>query len=163
MVKSFAIGTAGETIVISLLNKHGIECVKETDSTKKSDHDLLSKIGRKKFTIEVKYDVMAQKTGNLAIEHHNCKKDMPSGIAVTKATIWAHIVLDTDFPTVWMARTEKLKKFCEETKPFKEIYAGGDKNACLWLYQDHVILPAAFTRMDTLETVEFNKILKGML
>jgi hypothetical protein len=155
-------GTTGEKIVAKVMRDSDIECEKESDHEKRYDHDLNCKIGRKKFTVEVKYDAMAQKTGNIAIEHHNCKKDEPSGIARTTATIWAHVVLDQGFPTVWIANTKKLRVWIENNKPFKEIYAGGDDNACLWLYRDTDILYEAFHRIDNLDKEKATKLIRSL-
>src|SRR6185295_17990226 len=52
-------------------------------------HELVTKTGST-LTFEVKNDIMAKRTGNVAIEHHNCKQDKPSGLMATEAHFWCH-------------------------------------------------------------------------
>ena len=71
--KTFGYGTHGEKFVVQVFEQAGISCVKNPDVNTRLEHDLDCKIGRTKFTTEVKFDVMAQRTGNIAIEYHNTK------------------------------------------------------------------------------------------
>lgn len=159
-VRSANLGNKGEQLFIGVCQTADLEAEKEIDKTKQKEYDVKFKIGKKEYTCEVKYDYMAVKTGNLCIEHHNAKKDEPSGIMATKATLWCQIILDGEHPTVWIANTEKLKEFVNTTEPTKKIIAGGDKNANLYLYKLESILPVVFTRVDNLDKTNILKVLK---
>jgi len=92
------------------------------------------------LTFEVKADFMSSVTGNLAIEHHNCKKDKPSGIMISTATYWCHVIYENKIPTIYIAHRLELLKFMTDVEPFKKIIGGGDDNANLYLYKKPVIL-----------------------
>lgn len=159
---SFTKGGIGERFVIQLFTEAGIEAVKNQDLTQKYDNDLLCKIGNKKFTCEVKYDWLADKTGNLAIEHHNSKQDKPSGISVTKADLWVHVIRDGENNTAWVTTVANLKKFVETKEPFKKIVAGGDKNSNMYLYRVDDILPT-FVKIDAMTPEEVSTAIKKLL
>ena len=99
--------------------------------------------GYEVFTVEVKYDEMQAKTGNIAIEFYNSKLDRPSGLSATKADLWCHVLTDS----TWITNVDKLKKFCEETTPFKSFNYAGDENASILLYKTDDILEI-FERID---------------
>jgi len=162
-VRSSNLGNKGEQLFIGLCVQADLEATKEDDKLKQKEHDVKFQIGKKTYTCEVKYDYMAVKTGNICIEHHNAKKDEPSGIMATKATIWCQIILDGENPTVWIANTAELKKFIENNEPTKKIIAGGDKNANLYLYKLESILPVVFKRLDNLDKAGILKVLKEMV
>ena len=160
---SFKLGQQGEKCVQKLLKKFDIECQINEDYKKRYDYDLVSDYKNKKVTYEVKYDYMAEKTGNLAIEINNCKADKPSGINVTKANIWAHVVRDKKNMTVWMAKVSELKKFIKKTTPFREVTQAGDGNADLLLYKTDAILGPLFVRVDNISKSKFLKYLVNMI
>ena len=122
-----------------------------------SDWDLsVSKedTGHEIFTIEVKYDEMQSKTGNVAIEIYNPRSAKPSGLSATKANLWCHVLQDS----VWITSVDKLKKFCEETVPFKSFNSAGDGNASILLYKTDDILKI-FERIDECQQKQLhNKI-----
>ena len=99
--------------------------------------------GYEVFTVEVKYDEMQEKTGNIAIEIYNPRSGKPSGLTATKATLWCHVLQDS----AWITSVEKLKKFCEEVSPFKSFNSAGDGNASILLYKTEDIL-TIFNRID---------------
>jgi len=103
--------------------------------------DIVS--GVEVFTVEVKYDEMQSKTGNIAIEIYNSKSGKPSGLTATKANLWCHVLKDS----AWIASVETLKKFCEENTPFKSFNFVGDGNASILLYKTEDILKI-FERID---------------
>lgn len=109
------------------------------------------------FTTEVKYDEYEARSGNIAIETFNPRLGKPSGIGVTKAFFWAHVLVDG---VVWITPVDRLRIFLEETAPKKIIGAGGDGNATLYLYENTVILPAIFTRIDEMTKRNLLKYLK---
>jgi hypothetical protein len=64
-------------------------------------------------------------TGNIAIEFE-CR-GKPSGIAITEAKYWAHILADDDvIGCILLFPTDKLKKIAR--KYFKNAIYGGDDN-----------------------------------
>lgn len=163
MNRAFAIGNKGEQAVIEFFTQNGIEAVKDEDKTKRYDHDLICKLGKTKFTCEVKFDAMAAKTGNVAIEHHNSKKDEPSGIEVTKADIWVHLLKDDNNITIWATNVKTLKEFVKNNEPLKKIVSGGDANASLYIYQLDRVLNTTFVRLETLSQDSLHKTIKKML
>ena len=111
-----------------------------------SDWDLSvaqSGTGCEVFTVEVKYDEMQAKTGNIAIEIYNPKSAKTSGLTATKATLWCHVLQES----IWITSVKKLKKFCEDTVPFKSFNSVGDGNASILLYKTEDIL-TIFERID---------------
>lgn len=111
------------------------------------------------FKIEVKNDNFALKSGNIAIEIWNTRKNMPSGLTSTKSDLWCVVMGDE----VWVANTTKLKEFIENTKPKRIIYNGGDDNATLYLYDKDIILPAMFTKINNITANQLQIILIGIL
>ena len=162
-LSSKAIGDHGEELVLNLFNKFGIKCEKNEDKETRLDYDLLCELGRKKFNCEVKFDKMAQKTGNLAIEFFNSNKGAASGIGVTKADLWVHIVLDGDHPTIWAASVPYLRQWINAHKPKRVVEMAGDGNASLYLYSDEDILDIALLRLDTLDEKELKKVIRKLL
>jgi len=159
---SKAFGDKGENAVKCLLDSIGVDV---NLKGKGIEYDLECKLKRKKFTIEVKYDWMAQKTGNLAIEYYNTKKNAPSGIDATEADIWCVCLEDGENITIWMTPTSLLRRHIKENKPYRTV-EGGDNNSAMKLYRQDDIL-SIFVRIDdklsaeeTLKTLK--KILKGI-
>ena len=155
-------GKRGEDLVASILEFGGIECTLNDDVKKNIDYDILCKIGKRKFKVEVKSDYMAEKTGNLAIEYYNTKKDTHSGLYATKAHIWVHCIKDGDNLTVWGTSVKTLKDFVKTETPERIIDSGGDKNASLLLYKDYHILEI-FEQLDNLEEKEIKKAIRKLL
>lgn len=137
--KEFAQGKKGENMVSDLFSKIGGKSVIPEKFSKY--HDLELELANKKFTGEVKYDNMGQRTGNIALEFWNSKQNAPSGITATKATLWFHIFKDE----IWVANTIALKLYIQNNTPNKIIFSGGDNNANLYIYKADTILSSAFT------------------
>ncbi len=150
MFPKFNIGKSGEEYVKFLITRLGFECHMNNVYETRYDYDLSVNLDGLKFTIECKHDVMAIKTKNIAIEYHNSKKDSPSGIYSTLADVWVHLI---PYPNedihAYAIKTDKLRKYTEDTIPYKHIIAGGDKNANLRIYKVGDILPQ-FTRIDNI-------------
>ena len=72
------------------------------------------------FTFEVKYDQMASKTGNIAVEYET--RQCASGLSVTKADYWVYKINDSHY----VLKTEKLKRKLYQQKRFKRKVIGGD-------------------------------------
>jgi hypothetical protein len=58
------------------------------------DYDIVSL--DRSIKVEVKCETTPIRTGNVCIEYWNTHKDRPSGIVVTTANLWVHIVLEKD-------------------------------------------------------------------
>lgn len=160
---SFTKGKTGEDFVQRIFETGGMKCSKNEDYDKRYDYDLECKIGRKKFTAEVKYDYKALETGNIAIEHHNSRVDRPSGITATKADLWVYVLGDKENLSAWAVPSSSLKSFIQEVPPFKEIEYGGDNNASLYIYKKEDILDALFVRIDDLDKDGLKTIVRGLI
>jgi hypothetical protein len=97
------------------------------------------------FTSEVKFDLYAARSGNIAIEFYNPKKGKPSGIGITKADLWFQVIPPLN---VWVTTVKRLKQYLEEKKPHKIVSCGGDDNASLFLYRKEKIFADIFQRID---------------
>jgi hypothetical protein len=152
-----AIGSQGESVLIGILNKHGLKTEINSDPKKNKDYDVKAYGFEQEFTFEVKYDVYAARSGNIAIEFFNPKQGKASGVEATKADFWAHIL--TDPFSVWLSPVESLRTFIKNTKPLRIVSCGGDNNASLYLYRKDIILDGTFSRVDECNLEEFRGIL----
>jgi hypothetical protein len=143
-------GGRAETLVAHLFVEAGFPS--GADKTARSKWDLKSEYDKHHITTEVKYDEYEHKSGNVAIEVFNPRLGKPSGITITKAFFWAHVLKDG---AVWLTPVTKLKTYLDNHAPGRIIDVGGDKNATLWLYPSTSILPDAFTRVDDMPIDEF--------
>jgi hypothetical protein len=139
ILKDFATGDSGEQWVMELMTAASFICTKNEDP----DTRALWDVECDGFTIEVKNDIYAERSGNIAIEVYNPKSQKPSGLNITNADLWCHIA----FGKVYCTTVAALKQFVADTEPKRIIEAGGDGNATLYLYDANVILPV-FTRID---------------
>ncbi len=156
-------GQQAENFIQDRLAKFNIESQKNEDKKNLIDYDLKFKIGKEEYRCEVKYDIMAARTSNLAIEYWNSRLEKPSGILATKAEIWAVVINDCGNMTLWMISTEKLRKFIDNNNPKAVKKNVGDGNANILLYDDSFILEE-FTRLDDIsEEKKFKKKLKEVI
>lgn len=81
-----------------------------------------------KITLEVKVDVMAGKTLNAAIEFWDVRRDKPTGILETTASLWLHCVPEGEALRCYELDTKRLLRLCIETG---EMRTGGDYNSSL--------------------------------
>jgi hypothetical protein len=157
--RDLALGEVGEKRVIKLFNEAGIDSKKQPSKGRFSDYDVISLFELLTFTTEVKYDIYALRSGNIAIEVFNPKIGQPSGLMATKADLWAHV---TD--EVHLANVEGLKLWVENNSPKRVITAGGDDNATLYLYPlDSILQEPLFQRIDHLTDDERRNIIIGQL
>lgn len=149
MLKQFNIGKSGEHLVKKIFNDAGFFCELNNDYATRYDNDLFVEINDVKFTIECKYDIMSVKTGNIAIEYHNCKSDCPSGIYSTLADVWVHLIPNKDDDSIlaYAISVDKLKHFVETATPLKTTSRSGDKNSNLKIFKKDDILKE-FVRFD---------------
>lgn len=155
-------GMSAELHVKKFFERMDTQCVLG-EKNKTIEYDMTVKIGRKKYKCEVKYDIMAEKTGNLAIEFYNPKLGKNSGIASTESHIWIVVVNDKGNKTIWAINTDKLKAFIKANSPKRIVSVGGDDNASLYLYDDYFILEEFVRLDDTLDVKEFKKRLKEIV
>jgi hypothetical protein len=156
---SFKLGKQAEEFVIKIFNDAKLNANKSEVELLEYDIEFL--IGKTKYTAEIKFDYMSVKTGNLAIEYWNSKKNTASGITSTKATIWVHCILDSGNITAWVANTIELTNYIRDNKPKKTIIGAGDNNACIHLYDVDKMLKDVFMRIDhIIDRSEFAKIIK---
>ncbi len=143
---SMKVGRAGERLVLHLFQTANIDCVMSTGYN--LDYDIQCTFAKTKFTCEIKFDVKAQETGNLAIEVHNTKANKPSGLEATKSDIWIFVVKDGSHHVIFAANTKHLKEYVAGTPPKRTIEFAGDNNARIHLYPVETILPTVFVRLD---------------
>ncbi len=133
--QDLADGKAAEDEVAARLQRH----------FKLSDDDIV-RSGTKEFdlkiksfdtTFEVKNDLMAERTGNVAIEYE-CR-GKPSGLAVTRAEFWVYKFSGR----YWLASVEDLKKRLFVEKTFHRNVTGGDAGS--------------YTKMMLVKVVQFQR------
>jgi hypothetical protein len=93
------------------------------------------------YRVEIKYDKMAQKTGNLCFETHN-KKGKLTGISSTKAEEVFYVVPGDKGFTLYMFLTKELKAYLFDTANVSKFRSvnGGDRFAtCMLLAKREVI------------------------
>lgn len=102
--------------------KHCNDFRKDLEVGKQGEEQIASILSMKEGDgIEVKRDLMAYKTGNMAIEYESRGK--PSGIATTEAEYWAYIVEGSE--TVILVEVERLKSVARK---YGRLVVGGDNN-----------------------------------
>ncbi len=141
-------GRIGENLLISKLNDAGFDIV-NPEKHERSFWDVGIKIKKNHIFFEVKYDLYALKSGNIAFEYFNSKKAAYSGIMMTQADFWCHIIPETT-PRILICDTKilvdmvayhlrlNLAQFPSEArnkKIFKKVFNAGDDNADLALYK----------------------------
>lgn len=137
MLKSLAVGKEAENELVEYLNSIGMRAIINEVHADRYDFDVKAsyyddaEMDDFHTTFEVKNDLMAKKTGNIAIEYFNSKQCKPSGIYVTKAKWWVHKIDGV----LWICEVEKLINFTKTEKADKMIVGGGDKNADLFIYR----------------------------
>ena len=112
------------------------------------------------FTIEVKNDLYAAKSGNIALEFWNSRKNKAAGIEATKADLWAHIIPGSG---VWITSVKKLKDYVAGHPSFRTIFSGGDGNADMYLYKMDEILPAIFIECGKLTPEKLRQTVEDLL
>ncbi len=137
MHREKAIGDTAEDELVQYLKSLDLTVVKNTERSKFYDYDVCANYENDWLSFEVKNDVMSGKTGNLAIEYWNSKKNAPSGIMATKASYWVHKFNDE----LHYCLVADLKIFLDKTPPKRIIKAGGNANSDSRekLYSDYTI------------------------
>lgn len=160
------LGGRAEGLVGDLFAGAGVRC----ERAPSGDHpgfDLRLRLGRRELTAEVKYDALAARTGNLALEYYNVRSGKPSGILATSADVWLY-VLDPrpgeagDGPRVWLARSGALKTWFWRAKYHRRVTRCGDGNAAVMLFRADELLPRVFTRVDDRRPDELRRLLASV-
>lgn len=98
-------------------------------------YDLeIGRIAKKKLadilenkTFEIKYDLLASKTGNIAIEYE-CR-NKASGISITESDYYCYIIANTKCDDIYiLIETNKLKELCRKYYLMNKIKKLGDSN-----------------------------------
>ena len=77
--------------------------------------------------IEIKYDLLASKTGNIAIEYE-CRNKL-SGISITESDYYCYIIANTQCQDIYiLIETNKLKELCRKYYLMNKIKKLGDNN-----------------------------------
>lgn len=159
ILRSFSIGDAGEKRVISMLNAMGVKAQKNEDKATRADYDLICEYDGREFTAEVKYDVMSEKTGNVAFEIFNSKSNKPSGIFGTKANMWVHILPDGENMAICICSVKNIRKYSRDVAPLKLLKSVGDANADILLYKVEDVLENLFSRIDNIDNEQAIKLI----
>jgi hypothetical protein len=125
------IGDEAEQEVIDYLTLLGFNATKNDDKQTRLYYDVIASYEAWKITLEVKNDVMARKTGNIALEYYNSKSNKASGITATKANWWVHKVNGE----LWTVQVPVLINFTKNVSPVRIVNGGGDNNADIMLYK----------------------------
>jgi len=159
--RDFERGTKGENMVSRLLGMAGVPCWSVATEAG-SSHDLEFSFcsTSEVFTIEVKNDEMAERTGNLAIEVWNSYRNEPSGLTATKADLWVQIVGDA----VYVANVAELRAWVDANgHTARYISRAGNRNATILLFNAYTILEAVFSRIDGLDSRTLMGTLEDMV
>lgn len=129
-------GDIGENIALEVLAQLFPDRHFKKDEQKTVKHDIyeLDSAESQNLTIEVKYDLMARKTGNLCFEIGNTtKKDgaKPTGIAITESKeVWYVTGQPEDYVVIRFDTVKLLQYllYCLATKNGIKVVNGGDQN-----------------------------------
>jgi hypothetical protein len=138
ILDDFASGKKGEDAVEAILAAAGGKCSSNTAVETRKYWDLDVRLEGVDLTLEVKNDIYANKSGNIALEMFNPRSNKESGLTATRADLWCHII----FPEIWVCRVIELKNFVAITDPFRVIERAGDGNAKLFLYKKDKLMSA---------------------
>lgn len=124
-------GKRGETIAWHGLLNSGLykKSPESPTSEKHGDFQVLDvKNGMVPVNVEVKYDILAEKTGNMCFEFTNGKGTL-TGILSTEADVVAYLLNNKSDYLLYMFCKNQLKSFLtdEVNTKFIRIVNGGDK------------------------------------
>jgi hypothetical protein len=108
-----------------IIRKYNLN-IDDISSCETNEYDF--KINSRNETYEVKNDLMAQKTGNIAIEYESRGKS--SGINVTKANYWIYKFAGLFF----LFETQKIKEELFTNKNYYRNVTGGDFDSNTKMY-----------------------------
>ncbi len=153
-VRGKRIGNRGELQICQFFNANGIWC--DIIEGRNPYYDLVCLMNDYPFFVEVKNDQMANLTKNIAIELKNSRTGKDSGLLVTRANIWVHIIGQK----YYAIGVSALKDLIQNSSPLK-ICDGGDNNAFLYIYDKSML--ENFRRLDQLNKKEIYQAVYEML
>lgn len=162
MKSSLKIGRFAEAYVEKLLKDAGFPALanKKKRRDELAQWDIESDLDGQTFRLEVKFDVMARTTGNVAIEYYNTKSCCASGLSATTADLWVYVFEPL---SAFVCRTSDLIQFTKQVSPSRQLSSAGDDNAAIFLYAKSEILPAVFHQMDGLAPDDFRSLITTLL
>lgn len=155
VVRDLAIGKIAEDRVAKLLQEISCSKVEEVSKEKRIFWDLMFTIDGVIHAAEVKNDIYALRSGNIAIELYNPKLGKESGLTATRSDLWVFVVGEE----VWATSTEMLRDYVAKNKPFRIIDSGGDNNALLYLYKKDALMPGLFKRIDDIDAASRKSVI----
>jgi hypothetical protein len=141
-IKDLETGSKAEQFVLDLFNQAQVPAFLNEDKRVRPHYDILIAYADDKWTAEIKYDLYAAKSGNIAIEYFNPKSNKPSGLGITKSDFWIHVLTNPE--QAFIVRTDHFKSFVAKHKPDRIIPRGGDGNASLLLYKKDFMIQNIF-------------------
>lgn len=151
-------GRQAEDYILYLLRSGGMKATRCKDRADECK-DLEVVVDGRWLSVEVKFDKMAAKTGNLAIEYYKPIKKSDSGLAATTADLWVYVLR---YPlSAYIIPVQELKQFVSNTNPAKIMERVGDGNASILLYKLDVILPHFYSLSET-SSKERKNLLRNM-
>lgn len=153
---SLKLGKQGVTYLTKIFDSYGFTYKDAPVKCLEYDLNILTPL---QFTVEVKYDIYEQKSGNLAIEIWNSKQNKRSGLSATTANIWCHVLSSG----VYIANTILLREWVDNHSPLRIIDKGGDNNATLLLYNSEYILKEIFYQLDNLDIESGTQLIQRLI
>lgn len=133
--KDLALGESGEDDIIKYLEGLGFTFVGRNHDNK---YDLVMEYEGKQFTYEIKTDVYARDTGNIAIEVE-CRGKL-SGLSVTTADFF--VTYFPRFGEIWNIRTRSLRDLIKNGNFYLSENSGdANSNTKLYLMKKHIVRP----------------------
>lgn len=120
--KDLAAALAVEQEVMELL-KQKVDGISNLQQWSGKAYDISANFKNRKITFEVKHDLMATQTGNVAVEYACRGKD--SGLTTTLADYWIYKI-GVEF---FVFRASVLRKKLFKEKAYFRLVTGGDKGS----------------------------------
>lgn len=127
-LKDLKDGKRGEVIALSALLKTGLYKYSsdKPPSQKHGDFQIVGHSCGTLFNVEVKYDIMAENTGNMCFELANGKGDY-TGIMSTQADILAYVLNNKGSYVVYLFSLPNIKEFLFNGNKSVRVVNGGDR------------------------------------
>jgi len=119
-------GVAAEEIVLEIIQAEFPKSYRVVGKESRWDLIVVNEQGEES-TVEVKNDLMAPKTGNIAIETRR-KNGTLTGINITESEFWFHKVADS----FYVFTPKKMREFIS-SKSFREVWGGDSWNTAMCL------------------------------
>lgn len=137
-LSSLDAGNKGQKFFTDILDACGVTY----ELSKTIEYDVKT-ISPFKLTFEVKFDLFAARSGNIAIEIWNTKKNAPSGLMATTSDFWVQVLSEKE---IWVCKTSDLRATIDRVTPLRQV-DGGDNNSRMLLYQKEKILLPPFVQL----------------